>query len=175
MSHFMAVYYRIYAEDGVIPSKTSATPSDYFLGRIKVTSVPPPHNANSLKRALAKVENVNITHTYLFITPYDPSPMEDSLKVTIFSNTGPGSLPQEPLALVAKLSELERSAVESDIGLRLRSQSNNISLTNTSELNTASSNTRYCMSILDLLYISFNNDWTLFPKFTTCSILMVTR
>ena len=40
--------------------------------------------------------------------------MDDAEKVTLFNGSGPGSTPQEPLALVAKMSESERSALESD-------------------------------------------------------------
>ena len=39
--------------------------------------------------------------------------MGDGDKVAIFNRTGPGSTPQEPLALVAKMSVSERSALES--------------------------------------------------------------
>ena len=37
----LSVYYRIYAEDGAISSKTSVAPGNPFLGRIKFRSVPP--------------------------------------------------------------------------------------------------------------------------------------
>ena len=40
--------------------------------------------------------------------------MDDTEKVTILNGTGPGSTPQDPLALVAKMSDSERSALESD-------------------------------------------------------------
>ena len=40
--------------------------------------------------------------------------MGDAERVTILNGTGPGSTPQEPLALVAKLTNSERSALESD-------------------------------------------------------------
>ena len=40
--------------------------------------------------------------------------MDDTEKVTILNGTGPGSTPQEPLALVAKMSDSERCALESD-------------------------------------------------------------
>ena len=40
--------------------------------------------------------------------------MSDDDKVTILNHTGPGSTPQEPLALVAKMSNAERSALESE-------------------------------------------------------------
>ena len=39
--------------------------------------------------------------------------MGDADKVTILNRTGPGSTPQEPLALVAKMSDSERSTLES--------------------------------------------------------------
>jgi hypothetical protein len=40
--------------------------------------------------------------------------MDDAHKVTILNGTGPGSTPQEPLALVAKMSDSERSDLESE-------------------------------------------------------------
>ena len=39
--------------------------------------------------------------------------MGDADKLAILNRTGPGSTPQEPLALVAKMSDSERSALES--------------------------------------------------------------
>ena len=50
LAHLCAAYYRIFAEDGAIPTKTSATPGDPFLGRIKAISVPPPHTAKAVKQ-----------------------------------------------------------------------------------------------------------------------------
>ena len=47
--------------------------------------------------------------------------MGDADKVTILNRSGLGSTPQEPLALVAKLSDSERSALESGGGSRLAS------------------------------------------------------
>ena len=114
------VFYRIYpdyAEDGAIPSKTSFTPGDAFLGRIKVISVPPPHTAKTVKCSIATVENIkNGESTCLFLTPYSKSHMDDANNDIILNRTGtgPGSTPQEPLALVSKMSDSERSALESD-------------------------------------------------------------
>jgi hypothetical protein len=109
----LLVYYRIYAEDGGIPSKTPV-PGDPFLGHIKARSVPPPHTVKTVKRSIAKVEDIiDPTSTSLFLTPYSQSSMADADKVTILNRTGPGSTPQEPLALVAKMSDSERSALES--------------------------------------------------------------
>ena len=111
----LLVYYRIYAEDGAIPSLTPAVPGDSFLGRIEARYVPPPHTTKAVKRSIAKVENIkDRKNTSLFLTPHSQTPMRDADKVTILNRTGPGSTPQEPLALVAKMSDSERSALESD-------------------------------------------------------------
>ena len=108
----MLVYYRIYHEDGAIPSKAPAAPGDPFLGRIKARSVPPPHRdtVKAVKLSIAKVENIEIKdrpNTSLFLSPYSQSPMGDADKVTALNRTtGPGSTPQDPLAFVAKVSVL---------------------------------------------------------------------
>ena len=110
----LLVYYRIYAEDGAIPSKTPVTPGDPFLGRIKARSVPPPRTAKALKCSIAKVENIKDREsTTLFLTPYSQSPMDDADKFTVLNGTGPGSTPQEPLALVAKMSDADRRTLGS--------------------------------------------------------------
>ena len=111
----MLVYYRIFAEDGAIPSRTPA-PGDPFLGRIKAKSVPPPHRdtAQAVKLTIAKMENIkDRANTNLFLTPYSQLPMDNAVKLTILNKTGPGSTPQEPLAFVARISDVERSALES--------------------------------------------------------------
>jgi hypothetical protein len=118
----LLVYYRIYAEDGAILSNTPVAPGDPFLGRIKVRSVPPPRTVKAVKGSIAKVENIkNRESTSLFLTPYSQSPMDDAEKVTILNRTGPGSTPQEPLVLVAKMSDSERSDLESEGRGRLAS------------------------------------------------------
>ena len=111
----LLVYYRIYAEDGAIPSMTPVASSNPFLGRIKARSVAPPHTVQTVKLSIASVENIkDCTSTSLFLTPYSQSPMGDTGKVAILNRTGPGSMQQEPLALVAKMSGLERRALESE-------------------------------------------------------------
>ena len=112
--HLCEVYYRIYAEDGAIPSMTPITPGDPFVGRIKARSVPPPRTVKAVKCSIAKVENIKDREdTSLFLTSYSESPMDDADKVTILNGIGPGSTPLEPLALVAKMSDSERSDLES--------------------------------------------------------------
>ena len=110
----MLVYYRIYAEDGAILSKTPAVPGNPFLGRIKARSVPPPHTVQNVKRSIAKVEDIkDYKSTGLFLTPHSQSPMDDAGEFTTLNRAGPGSMPQEPLALVAKMSYYERRALKS--------------------------------------------------------------
>ena len=110
----MIVYYRIYAEDGALPSNMPVSPGDPFLGRIKLGSVPPPRTAKTLKRSIAKVEDLKDREsTSLFLSPYSQAPMDDAKKITIVNGTGPGSTAQEPLALVTTMSDAERSELES--------------------------------------------------------------
>jgi hypothetical protein len=144
----LLVYYRIYAEDGAILSKTSVASDDPFLGRIKARSVPPPRTVKAVKRSIAKVENIKDREsTSLFLTPYSQSPMDDADKVNILNGTGSGSTPQEPLALVAKMSDSERSALESEVRSGLASAA---------EPDATSPKIRYGMSIQHS-YFSFRN------------------
>ena len=77
--------------------------------------VAPPHTVQNVKRSIANVENIkDHTVTSLFLTPHSQSPMGDACKVTILGRTGPGSTPQKPLALVAKMLDSKRSALESE-------------------------------------------------------------
>jgi hypothetical protein len=107
------VYYRVYTQDGALRSKAS-TQDDPCLGRIKVTSVPPPHTVDTLKNCLASSEDIaDIASLSLFrLTQSSQSPMDDTCKITIRTRTGPGSSPQEPMVLVANLPHSERSKLE---------------------------------------------------------------
>jgi hypothetical protein len=53
-----SVYYRPYCLDGAIPSKRAYPGGSPFVGRIKATSIPPPHSVASLKRALVQAEEL---------------------------------------------------------------------------------------------------------------------
>ena len=78
--------------------------------------MPPPHRdtAKAVKRSIAKVEKIeDRTNTDFFPTPYSQLPMDNTDKVTNHL-PGPGSTPQEPLAFVARISDSERSASESE-------------------------------------------------------------
>ena len=144
----LLVYYRIYAEDGAIPLKTPAAPGDPFLGRFKARYVPPPHTVEAVKLSIAKVENIkDPTSTSLFLTPHSQLPMREADRVAIFHRTGPGSTPQEPIALVAKMSDSERSALESE---------GRGGLASAAEPDTMPPGIRYRMSIIILLLLFHN-------------------
>ena len=158
----------MYAEDGAIPLRTPVTPGDPFLGRIKARSVPPPRTAQTVKRSIGKVENIKDREsTTLFLTPYSQSHMDDAEKVTILNGTGPGSTPQEPLALVATMSDSERSALESE---------GRGGLASSAEADTAPPEIRYCTSIQHS-YFSFRNIffWGKCTIFSMTSIMKFLR
>ncbi|KAJ7759353.1 hypothetical protein DFH07DRAFT_444313 [Mycena maculata] len=97
------IYYRVYLPDGAIPSRSAFDSSNPFVGRIAARSVPPPHNAGSLKRCLVKMEDLPDPaglKTALFLNPAAPAPMSDSDQVSL---RGPGALsgstPENALAL----------------------------------------------------------------------------
>lgn len=101
----LSVYYRVYAEDGAIPSTNHVYSDDPYLGRILAELVAPPHVVISLKRCLLSVENIdNTTIASLFIASSSRTPMDDGGRVSILAYPGPGCTPNEPMALVVKLS-----------------------------------------------------------------------
>jgi len=105
-ARLLAVYYRVFFEDGAIPTLHPATPDDPFLGRVLATSITPPHKVDSLKRCLAKHEDIDRGKTIsLFLTRSSKSPMDDTSKINILKRTGTGSTPREALALVVKLPD----------------------------------------------------------------------
>ena len=128
--------------------------------------MPPPHTIKAVKHSIAKVENIkNRTSTSLFLTQYSESPMGDADKVTIFNRTGLGSTPQEPLALVAKMSGSERSALESE---------GRSGLTSAEEPDTTSPEIRYRTSIQHCPNFLFVTSWLLW-KCTICSTPTITK
>ena len=148
--NFFLVYYRIYAEDGAIPSTAPVAPGDPFVGRIKFTSVPPPRTVKSVRGSITKVENIKDREsTTLYLTPYSQSPMDDDEKITtILNGTGPRSSPPEPLALVAKMSDSDRSILESD---------GRVGLANSAEPNATPSEIQYGGSIQHFPIFLFQN------------------
>ncbi|KAJ7732833.1 hypothetical protein B0H16DRAFT_173137 [Mycena metata] len=94
------VYYRVYTPDGMLACKKHD--QSLFVGRIKATSVPPPHTVASLKRALVQAEELPDPDgdlTRLFETTDAGTEMVPSAHVNIM-NESLGATPQIPVALV---------------------------------------------------------------------------
>lgn len=114
------VYYRVYTEDGAIPSMNRVYSDDLHLGRIPAEFVAPPLTAMSLKHCLSGLENVRNFHSAeLFLSASSKAPIPDDIFVAIYAEIGPGWTPNEPMALVVKGSDSTRSrqkAVDSSAG-----------------------------------------------------------
>jgi hypothetical protein len=96
-----SVYYRVYAEDGAIPSGNPVYTDDPSLGRILAKLVTPPHTAISVKRCLSHVENIDDKiSTKLFVATSSQTPMDDTGRISL-TYPGPGCTLNEPMALVA--------------------------------------------------------------------------
>ncbi|KAJ7018980.1 hypothetical protein C8F04DRAFT_1404525 [Mycena alexandri] len=85
--------------DGLLHCENGPTP---FIGRIKATSVPPPHTVASLKRALVQAEKLPDPSgdlTALFKTRDTRKPMGKGARVDILTGEL-GATPRTPVALV---------------------------------------------------------------------------
>jgi hypothetical protein len=77
------VYYRVYTEDGAIPSKHPINLSDLSLGRINIDVINPPHTIDSIKRCVSKAEQLRTTSSSkLFKNMESETPM-DTAKVSV--------------------------------------------------------------------------------------------
>ncbi|KAJ7260512.1 hypothetical protein B0H12DRAFT_1231784 [Mycena haematopus] len=99
------VYYRVYIPDGAIPAKTAYDPRNPFLGRIAATSVPPPHNAKTLKRCFVNAEKIadpDGSRTVLYSNPDAPHQLYPANQVAIVDPkiTPAGVVPDSVFALV---------------------------------------------------------------------------
>ncbi|KAJ7651332.1 hypothetical protein FB45DRAFT_820840 [Roridomyces roridus] len=116
------IYYRVYTMDGAVPSKTAPNPQDPFIGRMAVTSVPPPHNVATLQRCLASAEGFSDIEgrgerTTLFESPVALSqmPSKTSLELRGRDRDIHGGTQANALVLkvIDDLTAAEAAAVES--------------------------------------------------------------
>ncbi|KAF7351636.1 hypothetical protein MSAN_01596200 [Mycena sanguinolenta] len=110
------LYYRVYCPDGAIPSKTAFNPRNPYVGRILAKSIPPPHNATTLKRCLLRTENLTDPHgqrTQLYRDHDARSHLAGTDRVGIFGPVADGATPDSALALVLRdyLSADEKATV----------------------------------------------------------------
>ena len=97
--HKISVYYRVYDGDGETVSKTSYGECDPSLGRVDTLSVPPPHTVSSLKNLIIMSEGISGHNVQLFEDEGSKSAMNDSDAVTLLSDTFPGFIEYQPMAV----------------------------------------------------------------------------
>jgi hypothetical protein len=115
-----SVYYRVYAEDGAIPTSHPVYSDDPYLGRISAKLVTPPQTAINLRHCLSGAENIDEDiPTILFVSASSQTPMDDTDRVPILAYPGPGCMPDDPMALVVIFPEdrrpLESAVAEADL------------------------------------------------------------
>ena len=126
-----SVYYRVYTQDGAIPTVNPVYSDDPYLGRILAKCVAPPPEASSIRRCLSNVENISTDiQTNLFIATSSKSPMNDTDRVSILEHTGPGYTANEPVALV--ISSLPTNPLSLDALFQLMGNTANKSMINSS-------------------------------------------
>lgn len=103
---FDSVYYRIYTEDGAIPSKSPAYKDDLYLARIWANQIAPPPTVMSLKRCLSAVECIHDYKTInIFTSAKSETSMDDASLVSKFYS---GSTPDDPMILKFTGTECEK-------------------------------------------------------------------
>ncbi|KAJ7696184.1 hypothetical protein B0H14DRAFT_3529837 [Mycena olivaceomarginata] len=119
------VYYHAYTPDGVLRCKNPLKDNP-FIGRLKATSVPPPHTVASLKRAIVQAEGLPDPAgdlTSLFETRNARNSMVSTARVDILTGDL-GATVKTPIALVliANPTPLLPVASEDEVGDHLGNQ-----------------------------------------------------
>jgi hypothetical protein len=95
------VYYRIYTEDGAIPSKHPVNPSDLSLGRINIEVITPPHTIDSIKRCVAKAEQLGGASSSKLFKNMESETTMDTAKVSVLGGGDRlGSSEEDPMVYV---------------------------------------------------------------------------
>ena len=96
------MYYLLYADDWVVPSKVAFDEEEPFLGRIRCDSVAPPHTLASIKRHISRVEETpELANADLFADISSDTPLKEG-NVSILGTDVPGLSPHDPVAVVQK-------------------------------------------------------------------------
>ena len=94
------VYYELYADNYVMPSKVAIDPEEPSLGRIRADSVAPPHSSTSIKRCISRVERTPVlAYANLYADISCDTPLEEG-HISILHTNGPGLSPNEPMVIV---------------------------------------------------------------------------
>jgi hypothetical protein len=98
------VYYKVFKADGVIACKEPVDSQDPYLARIEADHITPPHTVASIRKCICKAEGIEsarwVTTCKLFESAFSESAMDDKKHIAVLDESGPGSDPQKPLALV---------------------------------------------------------------------------
>jgi hypothetical protein len=98
------VYYQVFKADGVIACKEPVDPQDPYLARIEADHITPPHTVASFIKCICKAEAIEkvrwATSCKLFESAFSESAMDDKKHLAVLDESGLGSNPQKPLALV---------------------------------------------------------------------------
>ncbi|KAF7299989.1 hypothetical protein MKEN_01321000 [Mycena kentingensis (nom. inval.)] len=106
------IYYRVYTPDGALTALTAYDPSNPFVGRVKSSSVPPPHNALSIKRRLGEAEGIcSAEKGALYATCFSSAQLQDGF---IAGRLGQdlGATPETALGLVVTAEAFGKGNVE---------------------------------------------------------------
>ncbi|EDR00157.1 uncharacterized protein LACBIDRAFT_334388 [Laccaria bicolor S238N-H82] len=96
------VHYRVYDENSEVTSKMSFDKDDTSLGHIEILSVPPPHTVASLKSCIIKSEGVSAHDLQVFEDDTGEVTLKDDDVIALLSNTYPGNVEEQPIAIVYK-------------------------------------------------------------------------
>ena len=91
------MYYQIFAQYSVIPSKVPA--GEPSIGRIRGDSVAPPHNLASLKRRISRVEETPALANADFFAGDD---LLNEGYISILGTDGPGLSEDEPMSILQR-------------------------------------------------------------------------
>lgn len=93
------VHYRLYDEDGEVASKTSFDSDDSSLGRIDVSSIPPPRMVSLLGSMVMKAEGLFDRKVQLFEDMDGELLMNDDDHISFQTEAYPGHVEDEPIAI----------------------------------------------------------------------------
>ena len=104
-----AVYYRLYTKEGPLESNKPIFSNDRSISRISSKSVRPPHTAASLKRYICKIEGVEGPEKVaLYLSLSEKTPVNDSARLALRGNPGPGSSEVDPVVFVVDKGAAEK-------------------------------------------------------------------
>ncbi|EDR00297.1 uncharacterized protein LACBIDRAFT_314536 [Laccaria bicolor S238N-H82] len=96
------IYYRLYTKEGRLESNNPIFSNDRFISHILSKSVRPPHTAASLKRYVCKIEGMEGSGkgAFKYLLLSEKKPLDDSARLALRENSGPGSSEVDPVVLV---------------------------------------------------------------------------